>query len=98
MAVTTAIWAISSASAHELLYFWPFWVAVPWGLALIWATVAGLASGAPRKMVEERERKAAAKLRKRERKAELIARGEAPTEGKKPELSDSVRADTPDHG
>jgi uncharacterized protein DUF1707 len=69
VAITTAIWLVSSLAAHDLQYFWPIWVAGPWGVVLLWSTVGGLASGQPRKMVEERNRKALAKQRKRERKA-----------------------------
>ncbi len=79
--ITTTIWAVISLASGHLLYFWPFWVAVPWGLCLVVATVGGLASGAPRKMAEDRQRKAQAKERRRERRAlqaEAIARGELP--------------------
>ena len=108
--VTSAVWGISSLASGGLDYFWPVWVAGPWGLFLVVVTVGGLASGAPRKMVEERERKALAKERKRERRAlqaEAIARGELPAAkpgtkpAKKPEngdMSASRAADTPDHG
>jgi hypothetical protein len=29
------IWAITSIAAQEFLYFWPFWVIVPWGGMLL---------------------------------------------------------------
>jgi hypothetical protein len=29
------IWAITSAMTREVIYFWPFWVIVPWGVALL---------------------------------------------------------------
>jgi hypothetical protein len=74
--ITTAIWLVSCLSAQELLFFWPVWVAGPWGLVLLWYTISGLVSGEPRKMVAERERKAIAKQRKRELKQERHA-GEA---------------------
>src|SRR3954447_13047971 len=67
--ITTAIWLVSSLASGQLEYFWPIWVAGPWGLVLLWHTVSGLVSGQPRKMVEERERKALAEERKRERKS-----------------------------
>jgi hypothetical protein len=79
--ITTVIWAITSLSSGELLYYWPAWVAGPWGAILLWSTIGGLASGQPHRMVAERERKELAKQRKRERKAleaEMIARGELP--------------------
>jgi hypothetical protein len=77
--VTSAVWAITSLASGGVDYFWPVWVAGPWGLCLIVASIGGLASGAPRKMVEDRERRALAKERKRERKAlraETAAHGE----------------------
>ncbi|MGY1848361.1 MULTISPECIES: DUF1707 SHOCT-like domain-containing protein [unclassified Blastococcus] len=30
-----AIWAVTSIAAGEFLYFWPFWVIVPWGAFLL---------------------------------------------------------------
>ena len=77
--ITTTIWLIASLAARELLYFWPIWVAGPWGVVLIWQTVGGLAAGEPRKQAEARQRKLAAKQRKLERKAaEAAAGGEPP--------------------
>ncbi|AGZ39214.1 hypothetical protein AFR_04625 [Actinoplanes friuliensis DSM 7358] len=68
--ITTAIWLISwIASSGENAYFWPIWVAGPWGAFLVFATVAGLASGEPRKQAEKKARKEQAKQLKRERKA-----------------------------
>ena len=29
--ITTVIWLVSSIAAQDLLYFWPVWVAGPWG-------------------------------------------------------------------
>jgi hypothetical protein len=81
VAVTTAIWAVMSLAAGDALYYWPIWVAGPWGVVLLWQTISGLATGQPRKMAEARERRELAKQRKRERKAleaEAIARGELP--------------------
>jgi hypothetical protein len=60
VAVTTAIWLISSIASEELVYFWPIWVAGPWGLILIWQTIGGLAAREPRKWqakLDEAERK-----------------------------------------
>lgn len=67
--VTSAIWLISSIAGGELLYFWPIWVAGPWGAVLVFVTLAGLASGEPRKEAEKKARKEQAKQLKRERKA-----------------------------
>jgi hypothetical protein len=93
VAITTAIWLVSSLAGRDLQYFWPIWVAGPWGVVLLWYTIGGLASGQPRKMVAERERKALAKQRKRERKAlaaEAIAGGEEPPP-KPPKQGDGLR-------
>jgi hypothetical protein len=88
VSITTAIWLVSSLASAAVVYFWPIWVAGPWGVVLLWYTIGGLASGQPRKMVEERERKALAKQLKRERKAQAaaaIARGELPPRPSMPE-------------
>jgi hypothetical protein len=71
--ITTVIWMISSVSSNHLIYYWPVWVIGPWAAILVMATVGGLASGAPRKMAEERERKELEKERRRARKADLAA-------------------------
>jgi hypothetical protein len=67
--ITTAIWLISSIASSELIGFWPIWVAGPWGVVLVFVTLAGLASGEPRKQAEKKARKEQAKQLKRERKA-----------------------------
>ena len=57
-----AIWfAIAIFSGFDT-YFWPVWVAVPWGMVLVVMTVSGLASGEPVKQ-------AARKVRKRKKRA-----------------------------
>jgi hypothetical protein len=79
--ITSVVWGVSSLAAAEVLYFWPIWVGVPWGLFLVLVTVGGLASGDPQKMVAARERKALAREHRRERRAleaDAIARGELP--------------------
>ncbi|MGY1916905.1 DUF1707 SHOCT-like domain-containing protein [Blastococcus sp. SYSU DS0973] len=32
--IVLAIWGVTSLAAREFLYFWPFWVIVPWGAML----------------------------------------------------------------
>lgn len=98
--VLTAIWVISGMGDY-----WPVWVIGPWGLILLWQTIAGLVSGAPRRMVEERAAKALqereAEEHKRERKAledQRIARGIPSAQEKNDHMSDSSGGDTPDHG
>jgi hypothetical protein len=39
--VTSAIWLIVSVSNGDLGYFWPIWVAGPWGAVLVARTVFG---------------------------------------------------------
>jgi hypothetical protein len=71
------VWLIASLAATDLIYFWPIWVAGPWGAVLAVATVSGLANGEPRKQAEKRARKERAKQLKRERKA-LAAEADDP--------------------
>ena len=33
--IVLTIWAVTSIAAREFLYFWPFWVIVPWGAVLL---------------------------------------------------------------
>ncbi|MCZ2858781.1 DUF1707 SHOCT-like domain-containing protein [Blastococcus sp. VKM Ac-2987] len=37
--IVLAVWAVSSIGAGEFLYFWPFWVIVPWGAMLAFGTL-----------------------------------------------------------
>jgi len=86
VSITTMIWAISSLANAELIYFWPFWVAGPWGAVLIWKTVQGLVQGEPQARQAKLVKIERKKQLKRERKAleaEAIARGELPPTSKK---------------
>ncbi|MEU7906075.1 DUF1707 domain-containing protein [Actinoplanes sp. NPDC049118] len=77
--ITSAIWLISCIASGQLAYFWPVWVAGPWGVVLVFVTMAGIANGEPRKQAEKKARKEHAKQLKRERKAieaEAAAQGE----------------------
>jgi len=67
--ITTAIWLISSVAAGDLLFFWPIWVAGPWGAVMVFVTLAGLTNGEPRKQAEKQARRERAKQLKRERRA-----------------------------
>jgi hypothetical protein len=67
--ITTVIWVVSSIAAQELLYFWPIWVAGPWGLILIWQTIGGLAQQEPQKWQAKLDRAERKKQLKKERKA-----------------------------
>jgi hypothetical protein len=33
--VNVVVWAVVSLSAQEWIYFWPVWVAGPWGAVLL---------------------------------------------------------------
>nr|WP_230414831.1 hypothetical protein [Micromonospora tarapacensis] len=71
--IVVAIWAFTSLAAGDVLYFWPGWVAGPWGAVVVVRTVTGLATGEPRRWATDRERRrrqrAAKRALKRERKA-----------------------------
>ncbi|MFI7373923.1 DUF1707 domain-containing protein [Actinoplanes sp. NPDC049668] len=67
--ICTVIWLISWLGSGAPDYFWPVWVAGPWGAVLVFVTLGGIANGEPRKQAEKRARKERAKQLKRERKA-----------------------------
>ncbi|MEV7331818.1 DUF1707 domain-containing protein [Micromonospora sp. NPDC093244] len=75
IAVVVTIWAVTSLLSGELLYFWPVWVAGPWGAVLVVRTVTGLTGGEPRRRAVERERRRQRKRAKRERRRELGSTG-----------------------
>jgi hypothetical protein len=86
VSITVAIWLVSSIASGDPLYFWPVWVAGPWGLVLLWQTVAGLSQGEPQRWQAKLDRADRKKQLKRERKAleaEAVARGELPAKPKK---------------
>ena len=81
VAITVAIWLISSLAAGDPLYFWPMWVAGPWGAILVWQTVGGLLQHEPQQWQAKLDKAERKKQLKKERKAlteEAIARGELP--------------------
>ena len=66
--VNIAIWAVISVSTGHAIYFWPIWVAGPWGAVLLAGTITGLLRGdGPRRHAEQERRRA-------ERRAERRAR------------------------
>lgn len=95
--ITSAVWLVSCL-ASGWQYYWPVWVAVPWGMVLVFVSVAGLAGGEPRKMVEKRERKALAKKHKALGAAGAEQAGQPDPRDEKGGMSGSRVADTPDHG
>jgi hypothetical protein len=65
VAICVAIWVIAGLGGDDGLgYFWPAWVAGPWGLLLIWQTVTGLAQGEPQKWQAKIDRKQEKKAQK----------------------------------
>ncbi|MBM0232445.1 DUF1707 domain-containing protein [Micromonospora sp. STR1_7] len=71
IAIVVTIWAVTSLLSREPLYFWPVWLAGPWGAVLVVRTVTGLTGGEPRRRAVERERRRQRKGAKRERRREL---------------------------
>ena len=67
--ICVAIWLFTSLGG-DWEYFWPIWVAGPWGVILIWQTVAGLTNGEPQKWHDRNERKKLKKERKRQKEAQ----------------------------
>ncbi|GIJ39238.1 hypothetical protein Vwe01_25630 [Micromonospora andamanensis] len=74
--IVVAIWAVSSLATRDPLYFWPGWVAGPWGAVLLVRTVTGLAGGEPQRWAAERERRRQRKAEKRALKRERKALGQ----------------------
>lgn len=66
--ITIGIWAVICLMTQDLLYFWPGWVAGPWGAVLVVMTVNGLFTGEPQKWAAKRVSRRQEKLEKRERK------------------------------
>jgi Domain of unknown function (DUF1707) len=62
--VLTAIWAISGFGDY-----WPGWIIGIWAVALIWRTINGLMTGAPRRRIEEREARELKERQDKERRA-----------------------------
>lgn len=55
--ILVGIWAVTSLMSRDLLYFWPGWVAGPWGVVLLARTISGAAGGEPRRRAEGRKRR-----------------------------------------
>jgi hypothetical protein len=41
VAINVVIWTVASVGSGRPVYFWPFWVAVPWGAVLLMRTLGG---------------------------------------------------------
>ncbi|MDG4763685.1 DUF1707 domain-containing protein [Solwaraspora sp. WMMD406] len=77
VSMTIGIWAVISLMSQEWLYFWPGWVAGPWGAVLLVTTVLGLLNGEPQRWAGKQ---AAQELRKREKaERKRIEREEGPS-------------------
>nr|WP_067359630.1 DUF1707 domain-containing protein [Micromonospora rosaria] len=109
--IVVAIWGVIAVLGAGWHYFWPGWVAGPWGAVLLVHTVVGLATGEPARWAAEQERKRLRKLEKRERKREVkaarkdrdLAAGPAPTIGTEPvvpggDAASGTSGRTPDAG
>ncbi|MFV2105824.1 DUF1707 SHOCT-like domain-containing protein [Micromonospora sp. LOL_015] len=66
--ITIAIWAVTCVMTQNLLYFWPGWVAGPWGAVLLVTTVLGLIKGEPQRCAAKQARQQLARQEKAERK------------------------------
>jgi hypothetical protein len=72
VALVVAIYLVIAMGTGDLGYFWPIWVAGPWGLVLIGQTVSGLARGEPQRWLSKKERKRQKKIAKRAREADAL--------------------------
>lgn len=52
--ICVAIWLLTSIMSTEVVYFWPLWIAVPWGVVLLCRTIFGLSSGEPHQSATRR--------------------------------------------
>ncbi|WP_018908048.1 DUF1707 domain-containing protein [Salinispora arenicola] len=77
--IVVGIWAVTSLLAQDLFFFWPGWVAGPWGVVLAVRTVQGLATGEPARQAAKRERR---RQRKREKEIRSQARRSAEPDGR----------------
>jgi hypothetical protein len=68
VAICVGIWAVIAVMGGGWWYFWPVWVAGPWGAVLLVQTVRGLASGEPQRWAEKKARQAEKKARKIEKR------------------------------
>ncbi|GGM23096.1 MULTISPECIES: DUF1707 SHOCT-like domain-containing protein [Micromonospora] len=71
--ISLVVWAMISVISGDVLYFWPGWVAGPWGVVLLVQTGIGLSTGEPQRWAEKQERKRVRKAEKRARRRELKA-------------------------
>lgn len=65
--ICTAVWAAICLASWEVTYFWPGWVAGPWGAVLLVTTLRGLLTGEPQRWAAKRAHKQRAAAEKRAR-------------------------------
>ncbi|WP_438872380.1 DUF1707 SHOCT-like domain-containing protein [Paractinoplanes maris] len=82
----TLIWGVSSLASSEAVFYWPVWIVGPWGVVLVFRTIAGLATGEPHKHAQDAEHRRRLREHKRSRKAlraRAVAAGELPAKATK---------------
>lgn len=62
--ICIGIWLISMLASSQFIYPWPVWVAGPWGVILLVATLGG--AGSQRRHLERREQRQRARQLRRE--------------------------------
>jgi hypothetical protein len=74
VAICAAIWGFTVLLSSDAdPYFWPGWVAGPWGVFLVVQTVNGLMSGEPQRWAAKRARKEAEREVRRQARDELTS-------------------------
>jgi hypothetical protein len=77
--VCVAIWAVASVLSADAIYFWPGWVAGPWGALLLAQTIRGLLAGEPQRWAaKEARRDAEREVRRRANERDIEAPPEKP--------------------
>src|SRR5690606_38221731 len=72
--INLVVWALVSLGTASLIYFWPIWVIVPWGLVLVGRTALGLEGGPDRRRADDHIRNARRRHREHMRRAALMHR------------------------
>ncbi|MER7007191.1 DUF1707 domain-containing protein [Dactylosporangium sp. NPDC000555] len=70
IAICVGIWGVTSVLSGDLGYFWPGWVAGPWGVVLLVQTITGLMSGESQRWAAKQARKEAEREVRRRAKGE----------------------------
>ncbi len=80
-AICIGIWGVMALAAGRWVFFWPLFVAGPWGVVLLVETVRGLATGEPERWAAKQARKQAEReLRRQARKRDDKAIGDKPSD------------------